>query len=253
MTPCFITVGGCIVDPPSNAGITAPNMTTYLIIIGLCIISYLLGSIPFGVLIGKMLKGIDIRTTGSGNIGTSNAFRALGPIGGSLVFLADTLKGSIPVLIIAFLVPKLIPIDMKTIAQIAVGICAILGHTYSIFLKFTGGKGVATSFGVIVSMCWYVALICLGIWGIVVLTTKISSVASMTGAIAFPITTYIFFKTNDMPLLIFSIVACLLIIYLHRSNIKRLINGEELKMSTKEKKNVSEFKEQKSEKEEDKK
>lgn len=246
MTPCFITVGGCIVDPP-HGGIasTAPTTTTYLILIGICILSYLLGSIPFGVLIGKMLKGIDIRTTGSGNIGTSNAFRALGPVGGSLVFIADTLKGSIPVLIIAFLVPKLIPLDMKTVAQIAVGICAILGHTYSVFLKFTGGKGVATSFGVIVAMCWYVALICLGIWGIVVLTTKISSVASMTGAIAFPITTYIFFKTNDMPLLIFSIVACLLIIYLHRSNIKRLINGEELKMSTKEKKNVSEFKEEK--------
>ena len=245
MTPCFITVGGCIVDPPQGGAVasTAPIMTTYLILIGICIISYLLGSIPFGVIIGKMLKGIDIRTTGSGNIGTSNAFRALGPVGGSLVFLSDTLKGAIPVLVIAFLVPKLIPVDMRTIAQIAVGICAILGHTYSVFLKFTGGKGVATSFGVIVAMCWYVALICLGIWGIVVLTTKISSVASMTGAIAFPITTYIFFKTNDMPLLIFSIVACLLIIYLHRSNIKRLINGEELKMSTKEKKNVSEFKE----------
>ena len=245
MTPCFITVGGCIVDPPQGGAVasTAPTMTTYLILIGICIISYLLGSIPFGVIIGKMLKGIDI-TTGSGNIGTSNAFRALGPLGGSLVFLADTLKGSIPVLVIAFLVPKLIPVDMRTIAQIAVGICAILGHTYSVFLKFTGGKGVATSFGVIVAMCWYVALICLGIWGIVVLTTKISSVASMTGAIAFPITTYIFFKTNDMPLLVFSIVACILIIYLHRSNIKRLINGEELKMSTKEKKNVSEFKEE---------
>lgn len=246
MTPCFITVGGCIVDPPQGGAVasTAPTMTTYLILIGLCIISYLLGSVPFGVIIGKMLKGIDIRTTGSGNIGTSNAFRALGPVGGSLVFLTDTLKGSIPVIVIALLVPKLIPVDMKTIAQIAVGICAILGHTYSIFLKFTGGKGVATSFGVIVAMCWYVALICLGIWGIVVLTTKISSVASMTGAIAFPITTYIFFKTNDMPLLVFSIVACILIIYLHRSNIKRLINGEELKMSTKEKKNVSEFKEE---------
>ena len=250
MTPCFIAVGGCIVDPPHGGIVsTAPTTTTYLILIGICIISYLLGSIPFGVLIGKMLKGIDIRTTGSGNIGTSNAFRALGPVGGSLVFIADTLKGSIPVLIIAFLVPKLIPLDMKTVAQIAVGICAILGHTYSVFLKFTGGKGVATSFGVIVAMCWYVALICLGIWGIVVLTTKISSVASMTGAIAFPITTYIFFKTNDMPLLIFSIVACLLIIYLHRSNIKRLLNGEELKMSTKEKKNVSEFKEEEKEKE----
>ena len=92
MTPCFIAVGGCIVDPPHGGIVsTAPTTTTYLILIGICIISYLLGSIPFGVIIGKMLKGIDIRTTGSGNIGTSNAFRALGPLGGSLVFLADIL------------------------------------------------------------------------------------------------------------------------------------------------------------------
>lgn len=198
-------------------------------------LSYLLGSIPFGVIIGKTFKGIDIRTTGSGNIGTSNAFRALGPAGGSLVFLADTLKGTLPAIAAGFFWTS--SPDIQTLLQIAAGIGAILGHNFSIFLKFKGGKGIATSFGVFLALNWQIALICLAIWLIIVGVTKISSLASITGAIALP--TLAFCMNENVAFKTFAIIAALLGIWMHRENIKRLLNGSELKMSTKETKNVT--------------
>lgn len=201
------------------------------------IIAYFYGSIPFGVIIGKSLKGIDIRETGSGNIGTSNAFRALGPLGGSLVFLADTSKGVLPVIGIAMLLQCIENAPPTIYGQIACGICAIIGHNYSIFLKFKGGKGIATSFGVFVAINWYIALICIAVWGIVVLTTKISSLASIIAAICLPICALIFRQSIEF--CVFSTFAAILAVYAHRANIKRLLNGTELKMSTKESRNVT--------------
>lgn len=196
--------------------------------------SFLLGGIPFGVIIGKSMKGVDIRTTGSGNIGTSNAFRALGPVGGSLVFLCDTLKGALPVIAAGWLISD--P-SVLSVARIAAGACAILGHNFSPFLNFKGGKGVATSFGVFLALNWLISIICFAFWGLIVLVLRISSVASMSAALCLPVLAFAF--NQDMPFKVFAVMAFLLVIYMHRSNIKRLINGEELRMSTKEKKNVS--------------
>ena len=209
-------------------------MNPITIAIILAVFSFLLGGIPFGVLIGKAMKGVDIRTTGSGNIGTSNAFRALGPVGGSLVFLGDTIKGVLPVLAAGWLIHD--P-SVLSVSRIVVGACAILGHNFSPFLNFKGGKGVATSFGVFLALNCWISLICFAFWGLIVLVLKISSVASMSAALCLPVLAFYF--NQDMPFKIFAILAFVLVIYMHRTNIKRLINGEELKMSTKEKKNVS--------------
>ncbi len=204
-----------------------------IITIAAIIITYIYASIPFGVIIGKLLKGVDIRETGSGNIGTSNAFRALGPVGGGIVFLMDSLKGFLPV----FLVYVLPLFENKPIIQIILGTAAIIGHNYSVFLKFKGGKGIATSFGVALGINWYIALICLALWGLIVLITRISSLASIMAAISFPVCMYLFRQPTAF--FVFSILACILAIYAHRANIKRLLSGTELKMSTKEKKNVT--------------
>jgi len=202
-------------------------------------VTYLCASIPFGVIIGKLFKGIDIRKTGSGNIGTSNAFRALGPVGGGAVFLLDALKGFVPVFIGAGLMHKYnYPQAFVSVFVIIAGITAILGHNYSIFLKFSGGKGVATSFGVFLGINWYIALICLAIWGLTVLISKISSLASIIAALSLPVMMLVFKQPPSY--IIFAFLACGLAVYAHRSNIKRLLNGTELKMSTKEKKNVTE-------------
>lgn len=198
------------------------------------LVSYLLGSIPFGVIFAKLFKGIDLMNFGSGNIGTSNAFRALGPVGGSLVFLCDTCKGFLPIFILTH-----IAADTPNIAiiGIAAGLFTIAGHNWSIFLHFKGGKGVATSFGVFLGIHPLSALLSFAIWGIVTFTTRISSIGSMSGATALPIFMLIF--KQPIPYVIFSFVAFALVIFLHRANIKRILNGTELKMSTNEKKNVS--------------
>lgn len=195
---------------------------------------YFVGGIPFGVIFGKALKGVDIRKTGSGNIGTSNAFRALGPVGGSLVLFCDTAKGALAVLAAGWLVPDPAVVN---IAGIAAGTCAILGHNYSPFLGFKGGKGIATSFGVFLALNWIIAMICFALWAVVVASTKISSVASMSAAVALPVCYFIF--DQDVSLKVYSVVVAILALYMHRSNIRRLIDGTELKMSTKETKNVT--------------
>lgn len=195
--------------------------------------AYLYGSIPFGVIIGKLLKGIDIRQTGSGNIGTSNAFRALGPVGGTVVFLADLSKGILPLTAAAFFMPA----SMLALAQVILGAAAIVGHNYSLFLKFKGGKGIATSFGVFLAINWKIALICFGVWIFIVCVTRISSLGSLAGAISLPVCMFLFHQ--DIAYKVFAILAALMAVYAHRENIKRLISGTELKMSTKEKKNIT--------------
>ena len=207
-------------------------------VVGILILTYVCASIPFGVVIGKTFKGVDIRQTGSGNIGTSNAFRALGPIGGGAVFLLDTLKGFLPVFIMNLYCISRFDIQLCALFVIFAGITAILGHNYSIFLKFSGGKGIATSFGVFLGINWLISLICLAVWGLTVLISRISSLASIIAAITLPVLMLVF--KQPIVYIIFSFLAASLAIYAHRSNIKRLLNGTELKMSTKEKKNVTE-------------
>lgn len=206
---------------------------------------YLLGSIPFGVLIGKSIKGIDIRDVGSGNIGTANAIRALGPFWGGLVFAGDFLKGALSALIVigtAHYYPNLLPTDLLNLLMCLTGLAAILGHNQSIFLGFKGGKGIATSFGVFLVLNWKAAIISFLLWLIFVIITKYSSLGSLAGSLALPISIYLL--KSPVEHVIFAIIASVYAFYKHRENIKRLLKGEERKLGSEKdkKKNHTESK-----------
>jgi len=190
-------------------------------------LAYLLGSIPFGIIFGKLFKGIDIRAHGSGNIGAANAFRALGPAGGVTVLLGDMAKGLIPVTCACYFATG----ELLYYLQVLSGITSILGHNYSVFLRFKGGKGIATSFGVIIALNWKIALICLVVWGLMVLITRYSSLGSLAGSFMLPVLMAVF--KEPLPYTIFGIIACLFAFHAHRGNIKRLIEGKELKITEK--------------------
>ncbi|MBI2251971.1 MAG: glycerol-3-phosphate 1-O-acyltransferase PlsY [Armatimonadetes bacterium] len=197
-------------------------------IIFLILISYLLGSIPFGIIIGKLTRGIDLREYGSGNIGAANAFRALGSFWGSIVLLTDVGKGSMAVFLANFF---LIPFINLPLAQILAGLCAISGHNYSCFLSFKGGKGIATSLGVFICLSWKAALIGILIYIIIIFAAKYSSLASLCGALSIPISIY--FLKEPKEIFYFSLIATLFAFYKHKENIKRLIKKEELKIFVK--------------------
>ena len=192
------------------------------------IMAYLIGSIPTGVIIGKKFKGIDIREHGSKNTGATNAYRVLGKQYGIIVLLADALKGWLPVFIA----------DMAGVGDwqlILVGVLTIVGHTLSPFLKFKGGKGVATSLGVFLFLAPKIVLILVAVFLVVAGTTKYVSLASVSVAGLFPILV-LFLQTGDKrdwSLFGFSLVIGLFVIFKHRSNIERLLKGNENKFGTK--------------------
>ncbi|MDY1545198.1 glycerol-3-phosphate 1-O-acyltransferase PlsY [Lactiplantibacillus pentosus] len=183
------------------------------------IVAYLIGSIPSGVIIGKLFFQTDIRLAGSGNIGTTNTYRVLGPTAGTIVMAMDILKGTI-----AALQPTLL-FHMANRYTLLIGLAAILGHTFSIYIGFKGGKAVATSAGILLAYNWEFFLIASVIMFILVYTTSMVSVASMT---AFPIVTLIaIFYYQDWLLSVVALVLTCFIFYRHRSNIARIKNGTE--------------------------
>ncbi|MCD4783623.1 MAG: glycerol-3-phosphate 1-O-acyltransferase PlsY [Candidatus Eremiobacteraeota bacterium] len=197
----------------------------------LVIIGYLSGSVPYGIVIGKKFKGIDIRKTGSGNIGTANAVRALGPFLGGMVFLCDSIKGAIPILLTLGInkwFPGAIPQNLVNLTITLVGFASILGHNYPLFLGFKGGKGIATSFGVFVILDWRAAILSLLVWVIIVTTTKLSSLGSLMGSISLPILMIVFKSPKEF--IIFGFIASAFAFYKHRANIGRLLKGEEKKI-----------------------
>ena len=193
----------------------------------IAVCSYLLGSIPFGFLAGRIC-GIDIRTQGSGNIGATNALRVLGKKWGYTVFLADFLKGLVPVVLAgqwgtyAGVFPASAPGALA-------GLFVLMGHSFPVWLRFKGGKGIASSAGVMVALFPVAFLICLGTWILLFTTTRYVSVASIAGAVALPIAVGILFAIHRTDWLAFtvSIVMCALAIWRHRSNITRLRAGTE--------------------------
>ena len=190
--------------------------------------SYLIGAIPFGYLIGR-LHGIDIRTVGSGNIGATNVTRTVGKIQGKICFFLDFFKGALPVA----LVNSVFTQDTANLA-LAAGLAAILGHIFPIYLKFRGGKGVATAAGVALALAPYPLLCALLVWLATFLTTRYVSLASIVAAAALPVAAALFFGLGiptPFPLgastLIFFTLIALLAILRHVANIKRLLNGTE--------------------------
>jgi acyl phosphate:glycerol-3-phosphate acyltransferase len=190
---------------------------------------FLIGSIPFGYLIGRFFYRTDIRKRGSGNIGAMNALRTLGKAGAAAVLLLDALKGFVPTLwALRFFHGHLgmqgwPPTDQILASLVATG--AVLGHCFSPWLRFKGGKGVATSFGAIFAFCWPAGLIAVGGWIVGAALTRYSSVGSMLGSVLAPIALWTF--TGSLPETLYGIFSSLLIIFTHRENILRLRAGTE--------------------------
>jgi glycerol-3-phosphate acyltransferase PlsY len=203
------------------------------------ILSYIAGSIPTGLLVGRWFKGIDIRRHGSGNIGSTNVMRTLGWKLGLLVQAGDVAKGLLAVLVIArlhygdFPFNNRTPFDDITIVQIIAGLAAVLGHIFSVFLNFHGGKGINTAAGMLVGIAPIDISISLIVFALVLFSTGYVSLGSLSAATAFPTTMFIRFNVFnvDIPsyhtLILFSIATTLLLFYAHRSNIQRLLAGQE--------------------------
>ncbi|WP_068267385.1 glycerol-3-phosphate 1-O-acyltransferase PlsY [Caviibacter abscessus] len=195
----------------------------------LIIFSYVLGSIPNALWIGKLFKRMDIREYGSGNIGSTNAARVLGYGYGVMTLILDVSKGLIPVYIAIKLYPQ------NYILHILVSMGSIIGHSYSIFLKFKGGKAVATSLGVFIILSFKSVLVLIVIFILIVLITGYVSVASMTAASLLFIFVHIF--NHNIFYTVFAMFIGLLVIYRHKSNILNLLNGTEAKFKDKADKN----------------
>lgn len=200
-------------------------MLVYLIII---ITAYLLGNISTSYIVAKRLAGVDIRTQGSGNAGSTNVLRTLGKKAGALTFIGDVLKGLIAVLI-ARLIAYGVNLDDTTCAYIAV-VAVVLGHNYPVFLGFKGGKGVATSLGSMLGMNPLVALLCLGFFIIIVAITKYVSLGSILGIGLSPIIMMINHNTKGVLVTLFLTIS---VVITHKENIKRLLNGTERKLGQK--------------------
>jgi glycerol-3-phosphate acyltransferase PlsY len=211
------------------------------------VLSYLAGSIPVSILISKAVKGIDIRKHGSGNAGGTNVMRVLGWKYGLLVIILDALKGAFAVVIIARLFygplpfENISPFDDFTLVQIIAGIAAVIGHIWTIFAGFKGGKGIATALGMLLMLITVDMLIAVGVFVLVVSISRYVSLGSILSAAAVPSTLYIrenIFQVN-IPgyetLFPFILGVSLLVIFTHRKNVIRLFKGNENKISFKKK------------------
>ena len=190
------------------------------------LISYLLGSFPSGFLYAKNLKGIDLRYVGSGSTGATNVLRNIGKWPALIVFILDVLKGFIAVKIAYFFLSD-------NIFQVLAGLFAITGHIWPIWLKGKGGKAVATGLGMFIALSWKVGLASFGTFLIMISLTKIVSLSSITAAILLPIYMFKYIGTFNDPYTIFSFIVAIIVIYKHRSNINRILKGEEPKLNKK--------------------
>ena len=201
---------------------------------------YLLGSIPFSVVVGKLFYGVDVRKAGSGNPGATNTLRVLGTKAGLIVLLLDIGKGVLAVLIVPLIIgPWILPklsadfshlIFIKDIQAIC-GALAILGHVYSPFLKFKGGKGVATSIGTVLALQPYIGLIMIGVFALILISTRYVSLGSIISAALYPVLSFFMEPYFSVILAGFSILLAAMIIIKHKDNIKRLLSGTENKFS----------------------
>ncbi len=212
------------------------------------ILSYLVGSIPNSIIVSKLSRGIDIRDYGSGNAGGTNVMRVLGWKQGLLVILLDALKGVLAVVVIARLqygsmpFTNVTPFDDFTLVQIIAGISAVIGHIWTVFAGFKGGKGIATALGMLLMLSTVDMLIAIGIFVVVVSISRYVSLGSIVAAIAVPLTLIVRENIFNVhihgynTLLPFVILLTMLVIFTHRKNVVRLLNGSESKLSFSKKK-----------------
>lgn len=206
----------------------------YIVIIA---ISYCLGSISFSVIFSKKMSGVDVREQGSKNAGTTNVLRVAGKKPAIFTLIGDILKGIVAILL-TYLLGNIFSIsstDLATLIQ-ASALFVILGHMFPVFFKFKGGKGVATSIGILLMINWKIGLICLALGILLIIITRMVSVGSIAAAILFPILTLVItdgYIVSNANYLFFGIFLALLVLYNHRTNIQRIINGTENKLSFK--------------------
>lgn len=199
-------------------------------LVGLAL-AYVLGGIPFALLIGKLFFKTDPREYGSGNLGATNTFRVLGARAALFVLFLDGLKGAVAIMLMHAIVAPVVPHGQSVPDWVMVSalLGAVLGHSFSPYIHFKGGKGVATAAGCLFAMQPIAAFICLGLFAVVVATTRYVSVGSMSIASLYPFLVIIFYRTPTYIGFAFFLAA--FIIYMHRSNIKRLRAGTESKLS----------------------
>ncbi len=208
-------------------------MLVYIIV---AVIAYLLGSISFSVIISKKMAGFDVREKGSGNAGTTNVLRSVGKKAAILTLICDVLKGVLAVLV-AYIAGNIVKegVDRALLIQIA-GLLVVVGHTFPIFFGFKGGKGIATALGVLLITNWNIGLICLVFALVLMALTKMVSLGSISAAILFPVLILLMPHTAylvDGNYVIYSILMAVLVVFNHRANVKRLLNGTENKLDFK--------------------
>lgn len=212
-------------------------MTVYII---MAIIAYAIGSINFSVIISRKMAGFDVREKGSGNAGTTNMLRTVGKKAALITLVCDILKGVVSI-VIALIVGKIAKEQSPAILVEVAALAVVLGHTFPIFFEFKGGKGVATSLGVILLINWKIGLICLVFALTLMAITRMVSLGSISAAVLFAVLTlfvrdsYIGGIEFEFNFIIFGILLAALVIFNHRSNLKRIIEGTENKLSFKKK------------------
>ena len=212
-------------------------MIVYII---MAIIAYCIGSINFSVIFSKKFAGFDVREKGSGNAGTTNMLRSVGKKAAALTLVCDVLKGVVAIVISIILGNIIKDINRELLLQVA-GVAVVLGHTFPVFFQFKGGKGVATSLGILLMSNWQIGLICLVFAIVLMALTRMVSLGSCAAAVLFPVLT-LFINDHYTILtegkqgnvyLIYSIILAVIVLYNHRSNIKRILNGTENKQKKK--------------------
>ncbi|MCI8384578.1 MAG: glycerol-3-phosphate 1-O-acyltransferase PlsY [Clostridia bacterium] len=212
-------------------------MVEYII---MAIIAYLIGSINFSVIISKKIAGFDIREKGSGNAGSTNMLRSVGKKAAGITLLCDILKGVVAIIISIIIGNIVKETNQERLLQIA-GIAVVIGHTFPVFFGFKGGKGVATSLGILLMTNWKIGLICLVFALVLILLTRMVSLGSCVASILFPVLT-VFINDSYTILtegkqgssyLIYSIILAIIVLYNHRTNITRLMNGTENRINFK--------------------
>lgn len=213
-------------------------MVIYIII---AIIAYAIGSVNFSVLISRKMAGFDVRDKGSKNAGTTNVLRTVGKKAAALTLLCDILKGVIAI-VVAIVIAKIAPEANKAILLELAAFFVVVGHTFPIFFEFRGGKGVATSLGVLLVINWKIGLICLVFAIFQMILCRMVSLGSISAAVLFPVLTVFihdcYLTEWNISYVVFGIAMAAFVIFNHRANVKRLMNGTENRISFKKKENT---------------
>ena len=202
----------------------------------IAIISYLIGSINFSVILSKKMAGFDVREKGSGNAGMTNMLRTIGKKAALITLICDVLKGVIAILI-AIAAGAISGVENKSILIQIAGVAVVIGHTFPIFFGFKGGKGVATSLGILLMTNWQIGLICLVFALVLMVLTQMVSLGSCAAAVLYPVLTLFinenFIVSEGSGYFIYSVILAAIVLFNHRSNIQRMLNGTENKISLK--------------------